>query len=180
MRNCEALISSLMLLLSLSEVAAWSILPPVQVSSSTSTVTKSSLLTRKDFVKAIILSTIGVSTAEFVGEGTTGLHPQYAYAAEETIPIAKPGSVVNLPNGVSYTVIKSGTGPLPDRGELIAVRFVAYCGDNKLDDVMDTREPYYTRVGSGGLIRGVEETIPLMRLGDRWKMTIPVSLCKIV
>jgi len=80
-----------------------------------------------------------------------------------------------LANGVSYTVIKSGDGPKPEKGELVAIRFAAYNGDIKIDDIFDTPEPYYTRLGSGGLIKGVEETLPLMRLGDRWKLTIPVS-----
>jgi FKBP-type peptidyl-prolyl cis-trans isomerase len=85
------------------------------------------------------------------------------------------GTVVNLPSGVSYTVIKAGTGPVPSIGELAAIRFAAYCGDIKLDDVFDTPEPYYTRVGSGGLVKGVEAVLPLMQVGDRWKLTIPVS-----
>jgi FKBP-type peptidyl-prolyl cis-trans isomerase len=29
-------------------------------------------------------------------------------------------------------------------------------------------------MGSGGLLKGVESTLPLMSLGDRWKLTIPV------
>jgi hypothetical protein len=85
-----------------------------------------------------------------------------------------PSNAVDLPNGVSYTVIKEGKGPAPDRGELAAIRFSAYAGDIKIDDIFDSPEPYYTRIGSGGLLKGVEETLPLMRLGDRWKMTIPV------
>ena len=86
---------------------------------------------------------------------------------------------------MKYEVIKAGTGPAPDIGELCAIRFAAYNGDVKLDDVFDTPEPYYTRVGSGGLLKGVEQTLPLMQLGDRWKLTIPVSykkyyICKLL
>ena len=79
-----------------------------------------------------------------------------------------------LPSGVTYSVVKAGDGPKPEIGELIAIRFAAYCGDNKIDDIFDTPEPYYTRLGSGGLLQGVESTLPLMRVGDRWKLTIPV------
>ena len=49
-------------------------------------------------------------------------------------------------------------------------------GQNKIDDIFETPEPYYTRLGSGGLLKGVETTLPLMRVGDRWSLTIPVSL----
>jgi peptidylprolyl isomerase len=109
--------------------------------------------------------------------------------------------VTTLPNGVSYTVSKKGDGPVPMLGDLVALRFAAYCGDNKIDDIFGTPEPYYTRIGSGGLLKvrkrilynsmahenetrilltrltqGVEETIPLMRVGDRWVLSIPSNL----
>jgi len=60
-------------------------------------------------------------------------------------------------------------------GELATIRFSAYAGVVKIDDIFDTPEPYFTRVGSGGLIKGVEEVLPMMRVGDRWVLTIPVS-----
>jgi FKBP-type peptidyl-prolyl cis-trans isomerase len=82
--------------------------------------------------------------------------------------------VTTLPNGVSYVVKKAGTGPKGTIGELVAIRFAAYVNGNKLDDLFDNPEPYYTRLGSGGLLKGVEETLPLMQLGDRWVLTIPV------
>jgi FKBP-type peptidyl-prolyl cis-trans isomerase len=85
-----------------------------------------------------------------------------------------PARAETLANGVSYEVLKSGSGPKPQVGELVAIRFAAYAGDNKIDDIFDTPEPYYTRIGSGGLLKGVEETLPLMQVGDRWKLTIPV------
>ena len=88
---------------------------------------------------------------------------------------AKAAELVTLPNGVKYEVKKTGQGPKPDLGELVAIRFRAFCGDNKIDDIFETPEPYYTRVGSGGLVKGVEETLPLMQLGDRWELTIPVG-----
>jgi hypothetical protein len=80
------------------------------------------------------------------------------------------------PSGVSIKVTKSGTGPAPTVGELAAIRFSAYQGQTKIDDIFDTPEPYFTRVGSGGLIKGVEEVLPKMRVGDRWVLTIPVSV----
>jgi FKBP-type peptidyl-prolyl cis-trans isomerase len=87
---------------------------------------------------------------------------------------APPAFAESLPSGVTYEVIKSGDGPKPDVGELAAIRFAAFAGENKIDDIFVSPEPYYTRMGSGGLIPGVESTLPLMRVGDRWKLTIPV------
>lgn len=80
-----------------------------------------------------------------------------------------------LPSGVSIKVEKSGNGPAPEIGEMAAIRFRAFAGENKIDDIFETPEPYYTRIGSGGLIKGVEEVLPKMVVGDRWVLTVPVS-----
>lgn len=49
---------------------------------------------------------------------------------------------LTLPSGVTYEVVKSGDGPKPEVGELIAIRFAAFCGPNKIDDIFETPEPY--------------------------------------
>lgn len=113
---------------------------------------QSETVSRKVFVNSLLAGAIATSA---------GALPSFA---DET-----------LPNGVTYKVIKEGNGPKPEVGELVAIRFKAFCGDLKIDDVFDTPEPYYTRLGSGGLLPGVEQTMPLMRLGDRWELTIPVG-----
>jgi len=92
--------------------------------------------------------------------------------------IANADGSVKLPSGTVYDVIKSGEGPKPTVGELAAIRFraeVVQTG-NKIDDIFDMPEPYYTRVGSGGLLKGVEEVLPLMRVGDRYLITIPNNM----
>ena len=104
-----------------------------------------------------------VATAFGVVAASTVFNPLAASADEVT------------PSGVSIKVIKSGNGPAPEIGELAAIRFASYFGEQKIDNIFDTPEPYYTRIGSGGLIKGVEEVLPKMKLGDRWVLTIPVS-----
>lgn len=81
-----------------------------------------------------------------------------------------------LPSGVVIKVEKEGSGPKPEVGELAAVRFRAFAGPNKIDDIFETPEPYYTRIGSGALIKGVNDVLPMMRVGDRWVLTIPGNL----
>ena len=100
-----------------------------------------------------------------------------AAGAFAVVVASSPAQAETLPNGVTYEVKKKGDGPQPGIGELAAIRFAAYNGAIKIDDVFDTPEPYYTRIGSGGLLKGVEQTLPLMKLGDRWELTIPVSGC---
>lgn len=152
--------SSIIIVLSIFAPSA-AFLAPTSQSRSSSTPSTSLYSTaqssRSDFLRDI--AAIGVTAASTAG--LIGSSP--AYADEIT------------PSGVAIKVTKAGNGPAPKIGELAAIRFASFQGETKIDDVFVTTEPYYTRVGSGGLIKGVEEVLPKMRVGDRWVLTIPVS-----
>jgi peptidylprolyl isomerase len=51
--------------------------------------------------------------------------------------------------------LKKGDGPEPKIGELAGIRFRAEVLQTgiKVDDIFESPEPYYTRVGSGGLLK---------------------------
>jgi len=92
-------------------------------------------------------TSLAASRADFLraaGVLSTGL--VFPALAEET---------VTLPSGVSYVVKKSGSTEKPQKGELVGIRFKAVVAgkNNVIDDTFDTPEPYYTRVGSGGLVK---------------------------
>jgi len=108
---------------------------------------------------------MGVSVASVV---SSAFAPS-AFAESET---------KTLPSGVSYVITKAGDGPAPSVGEMAAIRFRANVDgqSNYIDDIFGTPEPYYTRVGSGGLLKGVEEVLPSMRVGDRYVITVPGKL----
>lgn len=144
--------STCILLLSALAPAAAFVAPAAQSRSSTALAAEKS---RTEFLRDI--AAVGITAASTAGLGLP------AFADEVT------------PSGVSIKVTKSGSGPAPVVGELAAIRFAAFAGENKIDDIFETPEPYYTRVGSGGLIKGVEEVLPKMRVGDRWVLTVPVS-----
>mmetsp|Transcript_5842 Transcript_5842/g.13320 ORF Transcript_5842/g.13320 Transcript_5842/m.13320 type:complete len:193 (+) Transcript_5842:112-690(+) len=145
--------STCILLLSAFAPAAAFVAPTTQSRTSTSL---SAQKTRTEFLRDI--AAVGITAA------TTASFGLPAFADETTA------------SGVKIVVKKSGKGPEPDRGELAAIRFASFNGDIKIDDIFDTVEPYYTRIGSGGLIKGVEEVLPNMRVGDRWVLTIPGNL----
>jgi len=145
--------STCILLLSVLAPAAAFVAPTAQSGSSTALSAQSS---RSEFLRDV--AAVGITAAATAGMGLP------AFADEVTA------------SGVSISVTKSGKGPAPVKGELAAIRFSSAIGEMKIDNVFDTPEPYYTRVGSGGLIKGVEEVLPQMRVGDRWVLTIPGNL----
>jgi FKBP-type peptidyl-prolyl cis-trans isomerase len=109
---------------------------PIAVKQSTSTTTTAlnAQFSRKDFLQSAAVTAAATVLA-------TGALPAASWADE------------TLPSGVVIQVIKKGDGAKPERGQLAAIRFSAYAGDNKVDDIFDSPEPYYTRVGSGGMLK---------------------------
>ncbi len=106
-------------------------------------------VTRQSVLETLLKG--GAATAAAVV--LTPLSPSPAYAA---------AAITSLPTGVTYEVIKAGPGPKPDLGELVAIRFAAYYGDRKIDDIYDTPEPYYT----------VSDTITLLNDGTKGQIMI--------
>ena len=133
-------------------------------------------MTRQNMATSLQMQSSDVSRFDFLKQAA-GLSIATAFTTSFSAP-AFAEDVINLPSGVSYSVTKAGDGPKPTVGELAAVRFKAICvpTGNVIDDLFDNPEPYYTRVGSGGLIKGIEEVIPKMVVGDRYFVTIPGKL----
>jgi len=135
-------------------------------------------ISRKSMLQTLVQGGVATAAATFLVEQPAWADEELPSEAAVEVEVVKQkkGAEIKLPSGVMAEVVKEGKGAKPDTGELIAIRFAAYVGDRKIDDIFETPEPYYTRLGSGGLLKGVESSLPLMKLGDRWKLTIPGDL----
>ena len=79
----------------------------------------------------------------------------------------------------AYTVVKSATtGGSPIVGDLIAIRFK--CAIQKtgavIDNILESTEPYYYRVGSGQVLPAVEAAVVKMKSGEVWDLVVPPEL----
>ncbi len=116
---------------------------PSRSSSTSKTLLSATNNDEQQLSRSTFLQTLAGSTAAVV------FSPLVANAEDGS------AEIVNLPSGTSYEIIKKGDGPKPSVGELGAIRFKAEVKQtgNKIDDIFDTPEPYYTRIGSGGLLK---------------------------
>ena len=48
------------------------------------------------------------------------------------------------------------------------VRFLGKYKGTTFDDTFSTAEPYYFRAGTGTILKGLDDTITQMKVGDRW------------
>mmetsp|Transcript_24359 Transcript_24359/g.24620 ORF Transcript_24359/g.24620 Transcript_24359/m.24620 type:complete len:208 (+) Transcript_24359:71-694(+) len=91
--------------------------------------------------------------------------PMPAAYADETVTTAPWDS------GIKYSIIKSGTGDKPKVGDIVAIRFKGSYKGNVFDDTFATFEPYLYRCGVGSIVKGLDDSVLQMKVGDRWKLT---------
>lgn len=89
---------------------------------------------------------------------------------------AKRKGITKLANGVQYEVLKKGKGGKhPKKSDRVKVHYEGTLIDGTVFDSSYQRgEPIEFPLS--GVIRGWTETIPLMSVGDTWKIYIPAHL----
>ena len=74
-------------------------------------------------------------------------------------------------------VIETGTGALASPGDTAVVDYTGWLLDGtRFDSSVDRGQPFEFVIGAGGVIKGWEEALVLMKVGDKWKVTIPPEL----
>ncbi len=102
--------------------------------------------------------------------------PAKASAHKTAAPKAAP-KTVTLPDGLSYTDVKVGTGKMPATGQMVAVHYTGTFPDGrKFDSSRDRNEPFSFHVGSHEVIRCWDEGVATMRVGGRRKLVCPPDL----
>lgn len=87
------------------------------------------------------------------------------------------GGTVTTPSGLKYEVLASGNGQSAQAGDTAVVHYTGWLVDGtKFDSSVDRGTPFEFGVGQGGVIEGWDEAVALMKVGDKWKLTIPPGL----
>jgi peptidylprolyl isomerase len=84
---------------------------------------------------------------------------------------------VRLPDGLVYTDLVVGKGPMPKLGETAVVHYVGtFPNGKKFDSSRERREPFSFRVGERQVIPCWDEGVATMRVGGRRRLVCPPSL----
>jgi len=71
----------------------------------------------------------------------------------------------------------SGHGASPKQGESVTVHYTGWLVDGtKFDSSVDRGEPFAFVLGAGQVIKGWDEGVATMRVGDKARLTIPPGL----
>ena len=95
---------------------------------------------------------------------------------EETMNIDL-DKAVETPSGLKYIELESGEGETPSRGQAVVVHYTGTLTDGtKFDSSRDRNEPFTFKVGVGQVIKGWDEGVGAMKVGDRRLLIIPPEL----
>jgi FKBP-type peptidyl-prolyl cis-trans isomerase FklB len=113
-----------------------------------------------------------------------GAVPSPARAADATPSLAanqaflaanskKPG-VISRPDGLQYRVLRAGLGPRPVLGDMAQIVYSGHLINGTSFDGSSPGLPVSLSVGSA--IRGLNEALLQMHVGDHWEIVIPPDL----
>lgn len=84
---------------------------------------------------------------------------------------------VTTDSGLKYVELKEGDGATPTTGQTVVVHYTGTLEDGtKFDSSRDRNSPFQFKIGVGQVIKGWDEGVGTMKVGDRRKLIIPPEL----
>ena len=79
--------------------------------------------------------------------------------------------------GLQVEKLQAGTGPAPKTGDIVSVHYTGWLTNGqKFDSSVDRGEPFEFVLGRGQVIRGWDEGVATMQVGDKVRLTLPPEL----
>lgn len=114
--------------------------------------------------------------AEMTEEPATEAPADTTAPADSGIPTVS-GDTVTTETGLKYIVMATGDGPTPEAGNLIGAHYTGWLLDGtKFDSSRDRGQPLQFPVGQGRVIKGWDEALTTMNIGERRLLIIPPEL----
>ncbi len=80
-------------------------------------------------------------------------------------------------SGLQYIILESGDGIKAESGKEATVDYTGYLTDGReFDSSVKRNQPFSFTIGEGKVIKGWDEGVALMRVGDKFRFIIPPSL----
>jgi FKBP-type peptidyl-prolyl cis-trans isomerase len=85
------------------------------------------------------------------------------------------------PSGLEYELMQEGTGVSPQKGQQVKVHYTGWLSNNgvpgnKFDSSVDRGQPFTFVIGVGQVIKGWDEGVMGMKVGEKRRLIIPAKL----
>jgi peptidylprolyl isomerase len=113
-------------------------------------------------------STPSTQTAPAASAATSG-------AAADTFVM--PSRATRTLSGLRYVIDRPGTGPAAVQGQMVRVHYTGWMTNGtKFDSSRDRGTPYEFPLGAGRVIKGWDEGVAGMKVGERRTLIVPPEL----
>jgi FKBP-type peptidyl-prolyl cis-trans isomerase len=137
-------------------------------------------------LNATILLIASTTTIGIVGQGQTKKtgHPTARRKSSKPVKTATPGvpgvaasAATTTSSGLTYIITRHGNGRQPQPGETVVVHYTGVLGSGvKFDSSLDAGKPIEFKLGAGRVIKGWDEGIGKLHVGDQATLIIPANL----
>ena len=87
------------------------------------------------------------------------------------------GKEITTESGLKYTLTVEGKGVKPNKGDTVIVHYTGKLTNGSVfDSSVERNEPFSFKIGVGQVIRGWDEGVSLLNVGDKATFTIPSDL----
>lgn len=98
-------------------------------------------------------------------------------AAAPAKKASKAPKVITTASGLKYQILKRGKGASAMIGQTVSVHYTGWLTDGKkFDSSVDRGQPFSFSLGAGQVIKGWDEGVAGMKVGEKRKLTIPPDL----
>ena len=106
------------------------------------------------------------------------LAPLATYAGAPAAPAKVSGKAMTTASGLKYYVLKPGTGAaVAKSGQTVKVHYTGWLTNGKkFDSSLDRGEPIEFKLGVGQVIKGWDEGVAGMKVGEQRQLQIPAAL----
>jgi peptidylprolyl isomerase len=95
----------------------------------------------------------------------------------KTAVAPKPSPIGQTPSGLIYVITRRGEGSQPKAGDTVIVNYTGVLTNGmKFDSSLDRGRPFSFELGAGRVIKGWDEGIAKLHVGDQATLIIPSDL----
>lgn len=129
--------------------------------------------------RIVIVSSFALAMAALlvhakVGKNTINNNNNVAQASKKMTRI-------RMASGLEYEILEEGTGASPQKGNLVTVHYTGWLNDNdqagkQFDSSHKRNQPFQFYIGMGQVIKGWDEGVIGMKIGEKRRLYIPAAL----